>query len=262
MWPHFVWPLCMYSCAYFGLSRWLSWKRICLQCGRPGFDPCAHFTSPSCFLSFWCVCLCVQEREPQREREKEGERGWMGNDCVNVDRGRKPDLTASCWRGHRGSVGFRFVSFYTLSKWPPWALYKHRRSGWERLAYIQGWQRGTGDTVLAWEPLFSPQEVSSNEVCLCQSSSCFFFFHPGENKLACQRKTGEPTRSKAAVLGHELEGLSPGQQVGPSFCLPCGGPTGMPCEAVGVQGQDPSLSSRGLHCVGRRHTWSVRVGYN
>ena len=22
-----------------GLPRWLSWYRICLQCGRPGFDP-------------------------------------------------------------------------------------------------------------------------------------------------------------------------------------------------------------------------------
>ena len=100
--------------------------------------------------------------------------------------------------------------------------------------------------MLAWEPLFSPQEISSNEFCLCQSSSWFFFFHPGENKLACQQKTGEPTGPKAAMLGRELEGLSPGQQV-PHFVrlvqvlLECH------VRQWGFEGQDPSLSSRGLH---------------
>ena len=139
---------------------------------------------------------------------------------------------------------------------------------------------------MAWEPLFSPQEVSSNEVFLCQSSSCFvfcFFFYPGENKLACQGETGEPTRPKAAMLGHELEGSSPGQQVGPAFCpgngnpLQCsclenprdggawwaavygvthsrtrlkrlnsGGPTGVPCEAGGVREARPVTVFKGL----------------
>ena len=27
------------SALYIGLPRWLRWKRICLQCRRPGFDP-------------------------------------------------------------------------------------------------------------------------------------------------------------------------------------------------------------------------------
>ena len=28
-----------YHSSILGLPWWLSWKRICLQCGRPGFDP-------------------------------------------------------------------------------------------------------------------------------------------------------------------------------------------------------------------------------
>ena len=105
MWPHFVWPLCMYSCAYFGLSRWLSWKRICLQCGRPGFRPCAHFTSPSrIFIHLMCVLVCTGERDPQTED------GW-GMSCVSVDRERKPDLTASCWPGAQRNRWFSLCLF-------------------------------------------------------------------------------------------------------------------------------------------------------
>ena len=57
--------------------------------------------------------------------------------------------------------------------------------------------------MLAWEPLFSPQEVSSNEVFSVSHPPVFFvfFFHPGENKLACQRETGELTRPKAECWG-------------------------------------------------------------
>ena len=110
-----------------------------------------------------------------------------------------------------------------------------------------------------------------------------FVFYPGENKLACQGETGEPTRPKAAMLGHELEGSSPGQQVGPAFCpgngnpLQCsclenprdsgawwaavygvtqsrtrlkrlnsGGPTGVPCEAGGVREARPITVFKGL----------------
>ena len=89
MWPHFVWPLCMYSCAYFGLSQWLSWKRICLQCGRPGFRPRAHFTSPSCiFILLMCVLVCTGERDPQRER------GWMGNELCEC--GQRKEARLDC----------------------------------------------------------------------------------------------------------------------------------------------------------------------
>lgn len=53
-------------------------------------------------------------------------------------------------------------------------------------------------------------------------------------------------KAQGRVLGHELEGSSPGQQVGPTFCLPCGGPTGVPCEAVGVREARPVTVFKGL----------------
>ena len=36
---------CIYTHTTFGLSWWLRWLRICLQCRRPGFDPWVGETS-------------------------------------------------------------------------------------------------------------------------------------------------------------------------------------------------------------------------
>lgn len=163
MWPlvwhcssrrNFVWPLCMSSYT--------------------------HFTSHFCIF---ILLMCAQERENLRERE--GRRVRMdGQGLCECGRRRRARwmMTSSRWLQARKKRCFSLRLFYTLFPGCPRALYRHQSSGWERLACIQEWPRGVGDMAFAWEPLSSPQEISSNEVFLCQASSCVFY--SGENKLA------------------------------------------------------------------------------
>lgn len=79
--------------------------------------------------------------------------------------------------------------------------------------------KGEPETECAWEPLSSPQEVSSNEVSLSQSSSCFFPVW-GE-QISTRTEERSPQGPRWPYWGCGLEGTPPGQQLGASFCQPC-----------------------------------------
>lgn len=131
-----------------------------------------------------------------------------------------PDLimTSSCWLGAQRKCCFTLClphppPLYSLSKLPSELFMNTDNSGQERLAYVQEWQRGRRDMSLTWEPLFSPQEVRSKEIFLCQLPFCFF--QSGKNTLAHSQKMVEPTSTEAARLGMQVRGLFSRPTVGP-----------------------------------------------
>lgn len=155
-------------------------------------------------------------------------------------------MTSSCQLGARrkGCLSLRLF-LYSLSKPPPELFIT--RTFWPRriCPHPRVWQRGAGDTALAWEPHFRPQEVSSDEVFLCQPSSVFSSL--GRTNWHAHGRRGSPQGLRPPCRGHGVEGSSPGQQLGASFCQPCGVPTGVLCLAERRPGlEDLSLSPRGL----------------
>ena len=163
---------------------------------------CTFYLSFFLFIVLMCVLVCTGERTSERERE--GRRERMDGEWL-CECGQRKEARLDCIllaRGTEEALVFSLSLSILFPSGPPELFINTGVLAEKDLPTSKG-GKGEQETQCWPGNRSSAHRKSAQMRFFSVSHPPVFFFHPGENKLACEWKTGEPTRSKAAVLGHE-----------------------------------------------------------